>query len=136
MSPIEAKDKVIVRFDKAWRAYAPGERASFSWDLAGKLVKGGVAKYDDPDLKKGKKPKLVEEEEPESKDTDTRTYGKSIEQVQDIIDSIDDPDELERLWAGEIENPQHENGRKGVLAACRARAQEIKEGNTSDDDNE
>ena len=124
MSPTEEKTKVIVKFMKAWRAYAPGERASFSWDTARKLVKAGSARYDDPDLKK--QPSKLDEEDPESDDVDTRTHGKSIEQVRDLINSIDDEDTLEKLWTGEIENPQHEGGRKGVLAACRSRVEQVR----------
>ncbi len=124
MSPTEEKTKVIVKFLKSWKGYAPSDRASFSWDIARKLVKSDVARYDDPDLKK--QPSKLVEEEPESDNVDTRTYGKSIEQVHTLIDSIDNEEELEKLWTGEIENPQHEGGRKGVLAACRTRAEEIR----------
>lgn len=135
MSPTEeTKDTVIVRFDKSVGVYQAGERASFSWDRARKMVKNKVAHYDDPDLKKKPGPLDVkDEDESGNQDEDVRSHGKSIEQVKAIIDSIDDLDELERIWAGEIENPQHPKGRKGVLEACRSRAAEIKEATAGDD---
>lgn len=130
MSPKEKpKDKVIVRFDKSMGVYQGGERASFNWAYARKLVKGGVAHYDDPDLKQEQRKKLAEDEAEDSKsqEEDVRTHGKSIEQVQVLIDGIGDSEELERLWAGEVVNPQHDGGRRGVLKACRERAAELKE---------
>ncbi len=127
----EQKDKVIVQFDNSIGVYQAGERASFNWAYARRLVKSGAAHYDDPDLK----PKQIEkiemdnaEDSGSSKEENVRTHGKSIEQVGVLIDDINDPDELERLWAGEVVNPQHEGGRKGVLKACRERAAEIKAG--------
>ncbi len=124
----DPKDKVIIKFDKASGSYAPGERASFSWKRARSFVKAGFAHYDDPDVKKKSSILEVEsEDESGSSEIDTRSYGKSIEEVKVIIGEIDDADELERLWTGEMQNPQHEGGRKGVVTACRERAVELKE---------
>ena len=113
-------DRLLILFKTSNGAYVPGDRATFRPERAHQLVKSGVAEFINP------KDRVSVLDDEKSGGVDTRTHDLSNEQVIELFASIDNIEELEELWAGEMQHPDHKGGRKGVKTAARTRAEEIK----------
>lgn len=119
--------QAIVRMLRHHKGLNSGERASFSYDEVRELVNQGFAVLDDESVTLamlGLKEDSDDDQEEQS--IDTRTHEFTVEQSVELIAKVNDLEELQVLWDGEQAHPNHEGGRKGVLQAMQARAQELK----------
>ena len=130
----------VVKFVKNHRQYNTSERASFEYDVAKDLIQKGKAVLDDEDVKMahlGLTEEGKDAGEPDLDELSTKTHELNATQCYELIESVKTLEELQPLWEGEKSHPNHEGGRKGVLQAMQARAQELKdEAEGDEDDNE
>lgn len=110
--------------------YNARERAAFPLAHAKNLIKKGYAVLSDKDVTMaalGLTEQGKETDEPDMDAISTVTHEHNAEQCYELISSIGTLEELQAIWDGEKNHPNHEGGRKGVLQAMQARAQELKD---------
>jgi hypothetical protein len=116
---------IVVRLLYSHQAWNAGERASFPVEKAKLLIKKGRAVLVDESVTL-EQLGLGEATAEEAPAVDTRTHALVGAQVMELVQEIDDLAELQAIWEGEKQHPNHEGGRKGALQAIRARAEELK----------
>jgi hypothetical protein len=123
----ELPAKAVVRFDRKWKQFNVGERASFEIHTVKLLAEEGIAVIDDPKLTEADLGVSRETESMEEQGTtDLRTHTMSVPEVQLLVADVESLGDLQRLWDGEQLHPSHPGGRRGALAAIRTRANELK----------
>lgn len=127
-----AEEKAVVRFLKQHKAYNPGERAGFPLAEAKRMIGLGAVVLDDDTVTMANLG-LTGKAEVEADAVDTATHELTVEQCVKHIKSIDDLEALQALWEGEMEHPNHDGGRRGVLNVIRARAEELKPDETEEE---
>ncbi len=119
-------DMAVVRLTASYKQWNAGEKASFPLDVVGELITQGAATLEDENVTLadlGLEPDGSSEKE---QAVDTRAHEMTVPQVADLVASVEGLEELQRIWDGEKEHPDHDGGRRGALQAIRTRAQELK----------
>lgn len=125
-----AAKTVVVRLQRTYKQFNASERAAFPYEEAKRLIIKRVAVLEDGNVKLadlGITDNGKDADVPDAESYSTKTHELTAHQVYELLPSVKTLEELQMLWDGEKQHPNHEGGRKGVLAAMQERAQELKD---------